>query len=233
MRPIVLVLALLLPGPAAASTIAVQPVRVCTADGCPSVTFDPVYLKRVWAQADVDIRIRKPRRSALLDIDRDAAGELDAMDALYDYAFWQMDHEVLPNTAYIGFTGPLSGRTIGMGFVNGPGLTLFPYGIAEDVGGRYGAAVVAHELGHVLGASHDSGVSLMAPTLRASDFADPDYLPTITPYVFDATDESPLLGETETLAMAPIPLPATASSLAGALALLAWAARRRHQQKPR
>lgn len=230
MRCLLLVLALGFPIPAMAAVVQVdlQPVSVCTESGCARPVLKKTYLRRIWAQAGVRVRVLAPISSDLLDIETDAAGELDVTDALYDFAFWHMDEVGRARTAYMGFTAPLSGRTLGMAFVNEPGLTLFPYGIAESLGGRYGAAVVAHELGHILGAHHDSGTSLMSPVLSRSDYDDPDFLPALDDGIFRIVRESPLLTSGQA-ATAPVvlPLPSAAPALLGAIVLLAWAGRSR------
>lgn len=228
MRCLLFALALAFPFPAAAAVVQVdlQPVSVCTEAGCARPSFRKRYLKRIWAQVGIGINILSPISSDVLDIATDAHGELDATDALYDFAFWHMDESGRAGTAYMGFTAPLAGRTLGMAFVNEPSLTLFPYGIAESLGGRYGAAVVAHELGHILGAHHDSGTSLMSPVLTRSDYDDPYFLPAIDSEIFRTIRDSPLLTSRQALAVpVAIPLPSAAPALLGALVLLVWTTR--------
>lgn len=225
--PFMLALALPLETDAATLQVDLQPVRICIAEGCAEPTFAKRYLKQIWAQTDIRVKVLRPVSSDILEIETDALEDLDANDALYDFAFWQMDQGLRPGTAYMGFTGPLAGSTLGLAFVNEPELTLFPYGIAEALDGRYGAAVVAHELGHILGARHVGGVSLMSPSITRSHYDDAGFLPTIGDDLFQTIRTSPLLIPASLVAdPAPVPLPSAAPALVGSVLLLAaWKVR--------
>jgi len=125
-------------------------------------------------------------------------------------------------------------NTIGIAFQNGP-----PFALVESdrtdfspVPGRdrrFQAALVAHELGHVLGVDHpmdalgndieDRG-ALMSPFFYPSDYSDPDFVLEVREDNATAMRQSPFLR------IIPIPVPPSLPLLGVGMLLLALVARR-------
>lgn len=221
-------LALPIQAPAATLTLDVQPVRICTDDSCAPARFGRKYLGRIWDQAGIELNILRPYRTEVRPLSKGSSAALDARDTLYTFASRQRADGIRPNTAYLGFAEPLAGRTLGMAFVNSPGLDPWPYGIVEpQKNRRYGGAIAAHEIGHLLGLPHIEGETLMDPTFSPSEFENPAFLPPLSADIISAVRASSLLrpGATgvagaETASIAAVPLPPAAALLAGGLVLL-------------
>jgi hypothetical protein len=237
MRHLALAIALLVPFQAMAATLRLdlQPVHVCTPAGCPPSDYSRYYFDRVMAPAGIQVRHLRPTASPPLALPRDAAGALDPVGALMGFARWQLAAGTQPGTAYVGFAGPLSGSTLGIAFRNAPGFASLPFGLTEpQANRRLTAAIVAHEIGHVLGAPHVESDTLMGRTLAPWLFEDRRYLPPLNPATVLAMRSSPILRATgdpagsltASVYIAPVPgLPAGAALLT-ALALLARLRRR-------
>lgn len=233
MRRFLLAAALLaLPIQAAAATLTldVQPVSICSQSYCTPADFGRKHTQRIWAQAGIELNFLRTYKTDPLAVSTDSRGNFDPFDAIHQYALWEITAGTArPGTAYMGFLGPLTGRSLGIAFVNPPGAYVLPYGMAEpQVNRRFTSAVVAHELGHILGVGHQEGGTLMAPTISALNFRDWNYVPALNPETAAHARTSPLLRpaaghvevETPWAAVTAVPLVPSAASLSVGVLLL-------------
>ena len=214
-----------LPAGAALLGISLQPVSICVLSDCADPWLEVDYLQRIWAQADVHVEVLAPYATSALDVEIDAQGEAAPLDVLQQFVAWQRLEGISAGTAYIGLTGRMSGGTRGLGYVNVPGFALMPFGLVEASADRFGTATVAHELGHILGAHHGDDRSLMASSISAWSFTDPDYLPQLNAETVREVRKSPFLRPVEDAL--PVPLPSSAPALVLALMSLLFACRRK------
>lgn len=233
MRHLVFALALLVPlqAPAATLRLDLQPVSICSQRACPEVAYGRYYLDRIMAQAGIGVRHLASYETDPLPMTRTARGELDPESALFSFAGWQSRRGERPGTVYMGFTPELAGATVGIAFVNPPDIAGWPFGLVEPRSGRrYTSTIIAHEIGHILGAPHTEDATLMSPYLSPLPYdRDPGYLPPIgadtaavlrgSPLLQRASGDGRVTAETS-IEIAPVPAPPAAVLLLGGILLL-------------
>ena len=244
--------ALLLCAPAQAATqgFNLQLVTLCEgAATCDAPGIDVDYLQSIYTQIDIEVNVLSTIVDNDLILQRNGDGliisaEANSSGQLTGGALLQFTESfslvpgsfgpfnIDPNTIYMGITGDLAPPTLGVAFVDAPGA---PFGIVEnttvlDGGGdaveRFTTAVLAHEIGHVLGGEHElatEATNLMRATINRANFNDANFVPDFADANANAITSSDLLFLSPVTA---IPLPATLPALLGGLLVLVALRRR-------
>lgn len=227
-----------------------QLVSLCEgAATCDPPGIDVGYLQSIYTQIDINVNVLTTIVDNDLILQRDINGliiptETNQNGQLTGGALFQFTDSfslgsgpfgpfaIDPNTVYVGFTGDLAPPTLGVAFVDAP---FAPFGIVENTsvlqgGGdaveRFTAAVLAHEIGHILGGEHENTIStnLLFPSINQANFNDENFVPT-----FSAANEAAITSS-DLLFLSPVtavPLPATLPALLGGLLLIVGLRRRR------
>ena len=244
-------LALVAPAQAASQGFNLQLVSLCEGVAlCDPPGIDVGYLQSIYTQIDVQVNVLSTIIDNDLILERDGGGKIiptltDGDGRLIGGALRQftdsfdtnpgpgVSYDIDPNTIYMGITGDLLEPTLGVAFVDAP---TAPFGIVQntsvlDGGGdavtRFTTAVLAHEIGHVLGGEHEAATSstnLMRATINRANFNDANFIPDFSSA--NATE----ITASELLFLSPVtavPLPATLPALLGGILLMAGLRRRR------
>lgn len=240
------------PVQAATLTFDLQPVALCeNAVVCNAPDVDYGYLQTIYSQVDIVVNVLSTIFDTGLILDRNAGGEIIATETdingfLTGGALRQFTdsfelaspspfpvYDVDPNTIYMGFTGDLAPPTLGVAWEDS---AFLPFGIVENTAGIFGGgdsavrlttAVLAHEIGHVLGGRHEdalAGTDLMRATINPAFFGDANNVPTFSAANSTEIRASLLL---QAAPVAAVPLPASLPALLSGVFLLAGLRRRR------
>jgi hypothetical protein len=195
----------------------IQPVSKCFDDGgvvsCTSTTFDRDVVSNIWLQAGIELSFSDPFQSIVLPepANRDNA----LFDVMFQMRFALTNAGLAPNTVYVGFSSQLDGLSPGTANIGDP----FAIAIQEGRTPLALSLLVAHFIGHTLGAGHaDDPDVLMSPNLLANN---PDV--PISQATIDAVLQSDLL----VAQLTPVPLPAGLPLFALGLAALGFRCRRK------
>ena len=238
-------LAIAAPAQAVTQGFNLQLVTLCEgAATCNAPGVNTDYLQSIYTQLDINVNILSTFIDNDLMLERNLDGKIiasttDAQGRLIGGALRQFTDsfdlipgpgtlfDIAPNTVYMGFTGDLLEPTLGVAFLDAP---FSPFGIVEntsvlDGGGdaveRFTTAVLAHEVGHILGGEHeatDSSTNLMRATINRNSFDDANFIPDFSAANAAAITSSDLLFLSPVSA---VPLPATLPALLGGLLLMA------------
>jgi len=188
--------------------------------------LDAAKLQATWRQIDIELTISAAVASDPLNV-ANSGGSYDGYDFFDKFFQWQSATGVAENTVYVGFTPELDGNILGLAAVG------FPYIIAqsERIGVETATYVVAHEIGHALGADHYDASSgplnssfLLSETTPIDPYA--NGLPNISDGTAVAARNSPMLADAPT-SIAAIPVPFSMLMLAsGILGLIIIGMRR-------
>lgn len=234
------------PVQAASQGFNLQLVTLCEgAATCSAPGIDIGYLQSIYTQIDINVNVLSTIVDNDLILDRNGDGKIipattDSNGQLIGGALDQFTEsfnvsagsfpifDIDPNTVYMGFTGDLLEPTLGVAFVD---TSFSPFGIVENTsvlqGGTGGAierfttAVLAHEIGHVLGGEHEAATSstnLMRATINQSNFNVAGFIPDFSAANAAEITSSALLFQSPVTA---VPLPATLPALLGGLLLMA------------
>ncbi|MEP4198788.1 MAG: hypothetical protein ABJL99_24445 [Aliishimia sp.] len=239
------------PAQAATQSFNLQLVSLCEgAAVCEEPGVDFGYLQSIYSQIDVVVNVLSTVIDNTLILERDSSGNIipsqtNVNGQLIGGALLQFTQsfvqtsaagsffDIDANTIYMGITGDLLSPTLGVAFVDAP---VVPFGIVENtaalIGGsaaaeRFTTAVLAHEIGHVLGGEHEDAVlvtDLLQASVNQSFFTNETYLPTFSTVNANQIIDSDLLFLTPVQA---VPLPASFPVLFGGFALLAGLRARR------
>ena len=237
-------LALAAPAHAATQGFNLQLVTICEgAATCAAPGIDIGYLQSIYTQIDIDVNVFSTIVDNDLVLERDGDGKIipartDENGQLFGGALQQFTDsfdlvpgpgvlfDIAPNTIYMGITGDLLEPTLGVAFVDAP---TAPFGIVENTsvlqggGGaieRFTTAVLAHEVGHVLGGEHELAVAstnLMRATINQANFNDANFIPDFSAANAAEIASSELLFLSPVM---PVPLPSTLPTLLGGVLLL-------------
>lgn len=229
--------------PAAAASLSfdVQLYSACEAavpNSCLEPRFDEIYLQSIYAQLDIGVNFQPTidLTGQGLVLSRSGGGRIEPFDTLLSLQAFQNDRGRAANTVYALFTDEFDGATVGLAFVDAPPA---PYAVVQNIAAlraadlgpgtpaelvasaeRLAAAVLAHEIGHVLGGEHGFAplaTQLLTTVMSESLFYDPDFLPSFSAINAAEILASPLLVVTQ---IAAVPLPASGLMLVGAFGLL-------------
>lgn len=219
-------------GQARATTLTVVDVRtfsLCDADpggDCYSATVDAAYVNAIFAQIGLTINFAAAYTTAF-NFAWVNATEIDPGAALNGFAATVFNSPAYTsNTAYVGFTPDMYGTTIGISTVDN---VIYPVALVQAVGytiQQY-SIIFAHELAHVLGATHANAVStsdLEYPRLSPSSNT-VGFLPSISDANAAEILSSSLLYTVET-PDAEVPVAASLPLLCSGLLALGWRRRR-------
>jgi hypothetical protein len=225
LRAVVLLCAVLTAQIGHASSFAFNllPVELCDTGpggGCYTPNLDKAQLEASYADIGVALTV-------LDTISRAFAfnftnGEIDPFETLPDFRVSGIFPGV--HTVILGFTPRMIGPTVGLAYLlEGPnysGIQPFQFGIIEAEGRSqaFQTAVTSHEIGHLLGATHDDSVprTLMNSTVQSNNLSTE----------FSTASAQVMLNSPILEPIAAIPLPASASFMLVAMVAL-FAARRR------
>lgn len=230
---------------AASQAFNLQLVSLCEGAAlCDPPGIDVGYLQSIYTQIDINVNVlstivdndlilQRNDDSLIIPTETNSSGQLTG-GALFQFteSFSLIPGSfgpfaIDPNTVYMGFTGDLAPPTLGVAFVDAP---TAPFGIVENTsvlegGGdaveRFTTAVLAHEIGHVLGGEHElatSNTNLMRATINRANFNDANFVPDFSEANAAEITASELLFLSPVTA---IPLPATLPALLGGLFLIA------------
>lgn len=234
------------PAQAVSQGFNLQLVTLCEgAATCSAPGIDEGYLQSIYTQLDININVLSTIIDNDLILERNGDGKIipattSSNGQLTGGALKQFTYsfdvsagsfpifDIDPNTIYMGFTGDLLEPTLGIAFVD---TSFSPFGIVENTsvlqGGSGGAierfttAVLAHEIGHVLGGEHEAATSstnLMRATINQGNFNTASFIPD-----FSAANAAEIISSALLFAspVTTVPLPATLPALLGGLLLMA------------
>ncbi|MAS42057.1 MAG: hypothetical protein CML43_02735 [Rhodobacteraceae bacterium] len=210
--------------------MAVQLVSVCTDSGATCLTpeIDQTLLQTMFDPAGIALLFPAPAAVLNFAYVETGGGEIDVNAALVDFRD-ALAPPASAHTAYIGGVRDIQGSALALAFVGGD-----PYGVVQAEGGldlTLSTVLVAHSLGHILGAVHD-GVGNTAPAsgfIMASAFSVSAPPTTFSDVSLAAFESSTLPGEPGSVVLpeADVPLPAAGGLMAAGLGALALFRRRR------
>ena len=176
-----LFLAISAPAGAATFSLNLQPVTICeavdpatcqsTLDAVPGAAlFDEGLLKAIYGQIGIDLNVLPSMETTSLSLSRNSLNRVEATPALFAFEQHQDLIGLAPNTVYVGFTGTLDTLSVGTAILGQNSIEPKPYAIVTNAVGqslaggsgfpdpnkmRFQSVVVAHLMGHVLGARHE------------------------------------------------------------------------------
>lgn len=231
LRPLAAALSCLTAAPADAAaisaTVTLQTWTLCPGSSvdarCAAPDIDAGYLDRIYAQIGVRVILAPAATLFGFAFPVDDAGDVRANMTLSLFrSALDGAGALVPGVAHAGFTPAMSGAIAGLSF---EGIASSPVSVIESQSGNTlrETVILAHELAHVLGASHAAATSAMNLVYAqlSSQAGDPDFMPVISEANAAAILSSPLLVATSdqgALAAAEVPVPASAPMLAGSLA---------------
>ena len=214
----------------AAYSVNLQPWTMCAGPvvdaSCDSPSFDAVYLNDIFAQIDLTVNVLPVQ--AVTDFPftpfADNPAEIDAEASVITFASFINFIGAGDNTAHFGFTPDMENGVLGIAAV---GDVDNPIGLVQALDGGTLAeslretVVLAHELAHVLGGTHDLApdpLNLLFPFINPSAGTE-GFIPTIS-----AANEAVLLSSA--LLLSDVPIPASGALLLGGAGLLGLRLRR-------
>ncbi|SDX47367.1 VPLPA-CTERM protein sorting domain-containing protein [Albimonas donghaensis] len=210
--------------------MAVQLVSVCTDSGATCLTpeIDETLLQTMFDPAGIALLFPTPTRVLNFSYVEAGGGEIDVNAALVDFRD-ALAPPASAHTAYIGGVRDVQGGAMTLSYVGGD-----PYGVVQAEGGLslgLSTMLVAHSLGHILGAPHD-GDGNAAPSsgfIMASAFSVSEPPTTFSEVSLAAFGSSALPGAPGSVVLpeAEAPLPAAGGLMAAGLGALALFRRRR------